>query len=177
MKTLTTIKTTTMSGQPVDYKICESLNKIIVEVWTNKKMVAASVPEVSGQTVQGHYVYGQIGKVYCTNQDTWNSIWAAYNDAKATLEESAEYKVKQLREERGRLAREVGYAHSELSEVHNRAVESMMQGRHSKYDEAKLEKAIEKAQAKLDDFDAKHPEIVAQINADREASIQRNMWN
>lgn len=45
------------------------------------------------------------------------------------------------------------------------------------YDGDKLEREIADAEAALNVFDDTHPEIVSLLNAERDESTERNMWN
>lgn len=177
MQTLNKIQTTTKSGQAVEFRICEHLNEICVGVWAGGKSVATGTPEAVGQTVQGNYVYGKIGRVHLSNAQTWTDVLAAYTEAKTQLEATDEYKGKQLRDERKRLVYAVKDAQDELYHHENQLVEKAMRGEPHHYDSAALERQIAAAKAAQDVFDAAHPEVLATLTQERDAALERNRWN
>lgn len=177
MQTLQTIKQQTKDGKAVEYRITEHLNSVSIVVYANSKQHADSKPESLNTTVQGRQVFGKIGNVYVSNPNLWAEIMAAYTSAKERLESSEEYKVRQLRQQREKLAYDLKYARDELYEAENRKVEMAMQGRVYRYDTEKLEAAIATAKASLNIFDEAHPEIIALIKKERDERTERNMWN
>ena len=82
-----------------------------------------------------------------------------------------------LKEQRERLAREWQYAKQELWGHQDRRVEAVGNGDMYHYDGDKLEREIADAEAALNVFDDTHPEIVSLLNAERDESTERNMWN
>ncbi len=173
MKTITS----QAGGKEVKYQIHEYLNDIVVNVRVGGKHHTSGKPEVFNEVMQGRQIYGRIGSVYISRPDVWAEIWTAYTEAKDQLESSNEYKIKQLRSQREKLAYDLKYAIEELSETEQRKVESAMQGRAYRYDADKLESAIDDAKSALSIFDAAHPEIMAIVKKERDERIERNMWN
>jgi hypothetical protein len=164
-------------GKEVEYRIYEYLNEIIADVRVNGKHYTRGKPEVYTEIVQGRQIYGRIASVFVSKSDVWAEIWTAYTEAKEQLESSGEYKVKQLRTQREKLAYDLKYANDELSESEQRQVEAAMQGRSYRYDDDKLNMAIVTAKAALSAFDETHPEIIAGIRKERDERTERNMWN
>ena len=177
MQTIKSIKAAAKNGQTVEYRISEHLKKISVEVFVDGKRKAGGFPEVVNSTIQGHYIHGKVASVYITKGDVWSDIVSAYAEAKAALEESDEYKMTQLLEQRETLAYNLKYAQEELYEAETRKVEMAGQGHPYRYDAEAMEIEIATAKAALAAFDKAHPEVIALINKDRDERTERNMWN
>ena len=176
MKTLTTIESQAHSGQSVDYRVCEHLNQISVEVYVNGKRYAGGVPKVVEEMVQGKYIYGKIVSVYLSKEEVWREVWEAYVAAKEQIESSEEYKAKQLRKCREGLAWDVKYAKDAQYEAEKKVVDMAMCGRSYKYNAEELQTKIDKAAKALAAFDKAHPEVIAVMEKERDERIERNMW-
>lgn len=171
-----TITQQTKDGRTVEYQIEEYLNRICVNVRLNGKSVASGTPEATGKTINGMYIYGEIGRVQMGNEQVWNDVLAAYDEAKSQLEATDAYKTTELRRQREKLALDVKYSRDELHEAEQRVVERAMQGERHAVD-SQLSYDVEMAEWELKKFDDAHPEIIAGLKAEREASLERNRWN
>lgn len=172
-----TITQQTKDGKTVEYRICDSLDKIYIDVYVGGKRHTTGQPVDKTEIVQGRQVYGHINAVYVSNPDTWAEIMTAYTSTKEQLELTDEYKTQQLRQQRERLSRALGLAQDELYGAENRKVESAMQGRSYRYDANKLQFEISAAKADLKAFDEAHPEIIAGVRKEQDERTERNMWN
>lgn len=177
MQTLKTIKQETKDGKTVEYRITEHLGNISIDVYANGKRHATGQPESKTEIVQGRQVYGHINSVYVSRPEIWTEIMAAYTSAKMEIESSEEYKARQLRQQREKLAYDLKYANDDLHETEQRKVEMAMQGRPYRYDGDKLDAAIAAAKAALMAFDEAYPEIIAGIRKERDERTERNVWN
>jgi hypothetical protein len=173
---MTTIKQ--QSGtNAIEYRISEYLGSVSIEVRVNGKRHTEGQPAPTSEVVQGKQMYGRINNVFFSRPDVWAEVWTAYNATKEQVESSDEYKTRQLRQQRERLAYDLKYAHDDLHETQQRKVEAAMQGQAYRYDVDKLEAEIAAAKAALAAFDEAHPEIIAVIRKERDERTERNMWN
>ncbi|MBF6333582.1 hypothetical protein [Nocardia transvalensis] len=113
-------------------------------------------------------IVAAIGRVLLT-ADEAAQVQAVWDQAQAQ-------RPRDLRGERAALAHQLRCAEQEWSAAHNRRMDEG-DWPDPFHDDAANERAITAARDALTAFDAEHPEIAAQLAADRDAAIARRMWD
>lgn len=110
-----------------------------------------------------------LGSTVALHADEVDRLNAAFDAAKETNPHT-------LRSRRESLVHEINRLGDTAHDDHVEAIErASATGRYRQPDDRIAE--IAKAQAALAEFDAAHPEIVAEIQREHAESVKRNMWN
>ena len=169
---MTTLTLSTPSGKAVTVELGEYvdrpyIHRITVDgqrVGSANASIAprpAGTPDTTG---------GVVGRVALDVESTAR-LQSAIDALSAEIEARPEVKIERLISERESLAREVGYATEDWHESRERAWESGDEAR--TFGAASDETAIETAKRRLREWDAAHPEVVAEIARRRDESTER----
>lgn len=122
----------------------------------------------------GGVVHGSIGSLGLT-QDRLAEVKAWLTEVRIELDKAPEARFHRLVEQRESLAREHWNAIDAQYRADHDRIERAMRGRDP--GKSDLSARIESATAALKEFDAKYPEIIAEVIARRDAETMRRMEN
>ncbi len=170
----TIVTWTAGNGSAIKIEVAEYLDSAVAYASVNGKHEIGSKPIMLDAPVKlgGNVVVARIGNVGLT-QERLDQVLAAMATAQDEIDARPDVQMRKLIAQRAALAEKIGYVMDAAHEAHMALIETTSaQGfaMSSPRDFATEEKA---ARARLAEFDAAHPEVVAKIEADRAEATAR----
>lgn len=162
-------------GQQVEIKVGQYLNSLSVTITVDGKRVVGGYPNIVDLTpaVNGCSKAVQVSNVKVALTDTeTTTLQAEIDAAQAEIDADPAAQLSKLLSDRQRLALEIKLASEAQSRIMRQAVHT------SRYDQQGADEAKTRqteAQQALAEFDAAHPEVVAEIDRLRYESVERGI--
>ena len=163
----------TRDGREVKVEIEQHGAEVVATAFVGGKYVFCGTPELMEMPISGAVArLGNLGLV----QERYDEVMAAIRALRAELDEIPEVKFDKLARQRERLAETLNWARDDAYQAeHDRIEHTRVTGigtaavNHSS--------KVHEAEAALAAFDAAHPEIVAELKADRAKRTAAHMWD